>query len=61
MSYIPFARKYRPKTFKELIGQEIPATILKNAFLYQKYITLIYLQDTKEQVKPPPQGYLQKS
>lgn len=36
MSYIPFARKYRPKTFKELIGQEIPATILKNAFLYQK-------------------------
>ncbi|MGC8650658.1 MAG: DNA polymerase III subunit gamma/tau [Hydrogenobaculum sp.] len=36
MSYIPFARKYRPKTFKELIGQEIPATILKNAFLYSK-------------------------
>ncbi len=36
MSYIPFARKYRPKTFSELIGQEIPATILKNAFLYDK-------------------------
>lgn len=36
MSYIPFARKYRPKRFGELIGQEIPATILKNAFLYGK-------------------------
>lgn len=36
MSYIPFARKYRPKTFKELVGQEIPATILKNAFIYNK-------------------------
>ncbi len=36
MSYVPFARKYRPKNFKELIGQEIPATILKNAFLYNK-------------------------
>ena len=31
MTYIPFARKYRPKFFREVIGQEAPVRILKNA------------------------------
>ncbi|HID65673.1 MAG TPA: AAA family ATPase, partial [Aquificaceae bacterium] len=31
MVYIPFARKYRPKFFKEVIGQDAPVRILKNA------------------------------
>ena len=29
--YIPFARKYRPKFFREVVGQEVPVRILKNA------------------------------
>ncbi|AAC07663.1 DNA polymerase III subunit gamma/tau [Aquifex aeolicus] len=31
MNYVPFARKYRPKFFREVIGQEAPVRILKNA------------------------------
>jgi DNA polymerase-3 subunit gamma/tau len=31
MSYIPFARKYRPQKFNEVVGQEGPVRILKNA------------------------------
>jgi len=29
--YIPFARKYRPRTFFEVVGQEVPVRVLKNA------------------------------
>jgi len=29
--YIPFARKYRPRFFREVIGQEVPVRVLKNA------------------------------
>ncbi|MFN4319538.1 MAG: DNA polymerase III subunit gamma/tau [Aquificaceae bacterium] len=29
--YIPFARKYRPKAFSEVVGQEVPVRVLKNA------------------------------
>ncbi len=29
--YLPFARKYRPKFFKDVIGQEVPVRILKNS------------------------------
>ncbi|EDP75425.1 DNA polymerase III subunit gamma/tau [Hydrogenivirga sp. 128-5-R1-1] len=29
--YVPFARKYRPKFFREVVGQEVPVRILKNA------------------------------
>ncbi len=29
--YIPFARKYRPKFFREVVGQEVPVRVLKNA------------------------------
>ena len=31
MAYVPFARKYRPRFFKEVIGQEVPVRVLKNA------------------------------
>ena len=31
MSYLVFARKYRPQTFDEVVGQEAVATTLKNA------------------------------
>ncbi len=31
MAYIPFARKYRPKFFREVVGQEVPVRILRNA------------------------------
>ncbi len=31
MTYVPFARKYRPRFFSEVIGQEVPVRILKNA------------------------------
>ncbi len=34
--YIPFARKYRPKFFKEVVGQEVPVRILKNAVKLNK-------------------------
>lgn len=36
MPYIPFARKYRPQNFDELIGQEHIATTLKNAILQNR-------------------------
>ncbi|MDQ7039180.1 MAG: DNA polymerase III subunit gamma/tau [Aquificota bacterium] len=29
--YIPFARKYRPRFFREVVGQEVPVRVLKNA------------------------------
>ena len=29
--YIPFARKYRPRFFREVIGQEVPVKVLRNA------------------------------
>lgn len=31
MVYVPFARKYRPRRFGEVVGQEIATAILKNA------------------------------
>jgi len=31
MTYIPFARKYRPRFFREVIGQEVPVRILRSA------------------------------
>jgi DNA polymerase-3 subunit gamma/tau len=31
MAYLVLARKYRPRTFDEVVGQEAPATTLKNA------------------------------
>ncbi|NPA32942.1 MAG: DNA polymerase III subunit gamma/tau [Aquificae bacterium] len=31
MAYVPFARKYRPKKFSQVVGQEAPVRILKNA------------------------------
>ena len=31
MAYVPFARKYRPRLFKEVVGQEVPVRVLKNA------------------------------
>ena len=33
MSYIALARKYRPKNFKELVGQDVLVTTLSNAIL----------------------------
>ena len=36
MSYLVLARKWRPKTFDELTGQEPIAGILKNAILNHK-------------------------
>jgi len=29
--YVPFARKYRPRLFAEVLGQEVPVRILRNA------------------------------
>jgi len=29
--YVPFARKYRPRFFREVLGQEVPVRILRNA------------------------------
>jgi len=34
MSYLVFARKYRPQNFDEIVGQEHITTTLKNAILY---------------------------
>ncbi len=36
MSYIVLARKYRPKNFKELKGQEVLVQTITNGFLYNK-------------------------
>src|SRR3989338_6816182 len=36
MSYLVFARKFRPQTFDELIGQDAIATTLKNAILKKR-------------------------
>lgn len=40
--YVPFARKYRPKFFREVIGQEVPVKVLKNA-VRSKRISHAYL------------------
>ncbi len=29
--YVPFARKYRPRFFREVVGQDVPVRILRNA------------------------------
>ncbi len=29
--YVPFARKYRPRFFREVVGQEVPVKVLQNA------------------------------
>ncbi len=29
--YVPFARKYRPRFFREVLGQEVPVRVLRNA------------------------------
>lgn len=42
MSYLAFARKYRPQAFDELIGQDHVATTLKNA-IRQDRVTHAYL------------------
>lgn len=42
MSYQPFHQKYRPQTFRELVGQETIATMLSNA-LQQQRIAPAYL------------------
>ncbi|MCS7171251.1 MAG: DNA polymerase III subunit gamma/tau [Aquificaceae bacterium] len=34
--YIPFARRYRPKTFSEVVGQEVAVRVLKNAVRLEK-------------------------
>ncbi|MCS6957529.1 MAG: DNA polymerase III subunit gamma/tau [Aquificaceae bacterium] len=34
--YIPFARKYRPKTFSEVFGQDTPVRVLRNAVRLEK-------------------------
>ncbi len=31
MSYVPFARKYRPRFFREVVGQEVAVKIIKNS------------------------------
>jgi len=31
MTYVPFARKYRPRLFKEVVGQEVPVKVLRGA------------------------------
>ena len=36
MAYISFARKYRPQTFDEIIGQDHIVTILKNAIQLER-------------------------
>ncbi|MFH1752795.1 MAG: AAA family ATPase, partial [Candidatus Omnitrophota bacterium] len=42
MSYVVFARRYRPKDFDEVIGQEHVATTLKNA-IKQDRVSHAYL------------------
>ena len=42
MSYIVFARKYRPQSFSDIIGQEHITTTLKNAII-SKRIAHAYL------------------
>ena len=37
MSYVVLARKYRPKNFNDVIGQEIPVSILES-FIKNKSI-----------------------
>ena len=36
MSYLVLARKWRPKTFKELVGQEVLSQTLKNAVIQNR-------------------------
>ncbi len=31
MTYVPFARKYRPRLFREVVGQDVPVRIIRNA------------------------------
>ncbi|MEJ7554388.1 MAG: ATP-binding protein, partial [Aquificaceae bacterium] len=34
--YVPFARKYRPKRFSEVAGQDVAVRVLKNAVRLNK-------------------------
>ena len=36
MEYISLYRKYRPKTFSDVVGQEVVVKILKNSILNNK-------------------------
>src|SRR5688500_139040 len=38
MSYLGFARKYRPQTFDEVVGQQHITTTLKNAILENRVL-----------------------
>ena len=40
MSYVVLARKYRPETFEELVGQQTVTKTLKNAIETQPTATI---------------------
>ena len=46
MSYSALARKWRPKHFKDIVGQEHVVQALSNAFKFkEKCIMLIFFQE----------------
>ena len=39
------ARKWRPQTFEQIVGQDIPIRMLKNSIYLKNFSLFIFLQD----------------
>ncbi len=58
--YLISARKYRPKSFKEVIGQEIITSTLENAVKNSNYHRLYCLLGQEASARLVVQEFLQK-
>ena len=59
-AYRVLARKYRPETFSELIGQDALVRILSNALKLNRLAHAFVLTGVRALVKPRPPEFWQK-
>ena len=59
MSYQVLARKYRPATFSEVVGQEHILQALENSIRHNKLHQAYMFSGTRGVGKQPLQGFLQ--
>jgi DNA polymerase-3 subunit gamma/tau len=53
-AYTVLARKYRPRTFEDLIGQEAMVRTLTNAFRLNRIAHAFMLTGVRGSARPPP-------
>lgn len=58
-NYLPLFRKYRPQSFKDVIGQEFTVRALENAIKLNKIANAYLFCSTEERAKLQAQGFLQ--